>query len=211
MSPSVTGMWKDCVGSRIGGPPLQRESELDTSLRQGAWDNSWQTARSGGLGADPSRTGDVFPLDDVRCLFEPLFILAEAGSISLKLSDDCTSTSFVQNSTSSGTGDNGPVSQHDSLDSDDSRGELLDSCVYPFGGISSCQDTKGLQSLFVQILQQGCQILQACSPDVGVAKPRDLVITRIGCFFELECLGSSQGSATSGLSGTTSASYLLVP
>ncbi|KAG6382238.1 hypothetical protein SASPL_158131 [Salvia splendens] len=231
MSPSVPGMWKDCVGSRIGGPPLQRENELDTSLRQGAWDNSWQTARSGGLGADPSRTGDIFPLDDIRCLFEPLFILAEPGSIerglspffgnsadSSKLSDDCTSTSFVQNSTSSGTGDNGPVSQHDSLDSDgltsghqksipslhccygwtedwrwmvciwtDSRGELLDSCVYPFGGISSRQDTKGLQSLFVQILQQGCQILQACSPDAGVAKPRDLVITRIGCFFELEC------------------------
>lgn len=231
MSSSVPGMWKDCVGSRIGGPSLQRESELDTSLRPGGWDNSWQTARSGGLGTDPSRTGDIFPLDEIRCLFEPLFILAEPGSIerglspllgnsadSSKLSDDCASTSFVQNSTSSGTGDNGPVSQHDSMDSDglasghqkslpslhccygwtedwrwmvciwtDSRGELLDSYVYPFGGISSRQDTKGLQSLFVQILQHGCQILQACSPDVGIAKPRDLVITRIGCFFELEC------------------------
>ncbi|EYU28561.1 hypothetical protein MIMGU_mgv1a0211441mg, partial [Erythranthe guttata] len=69
----------------------------------------------------------------------------------------------------------------------DSRGELLDSYVYPFGGVSSRQDTKGLQSLFIQILQQGCQILQACSPDVGIAKPRDLVIARVGCFFELEC------------------------
>ncbi|XP_011088350.1 mediator of RNA polymerase II transcription subunit 13 [Sesamum indicum] len=232
MASPVPGMWKDCVGPRIGGPPLQRESELDASLRPGAWDNSWQTARSGGLGCDANRTGDVFPLDEIRCLFEPLFILAEPGSLerglspfsgnivdSAKLlSDDCASTSFVQSSASSGSGDNGPVSQPDSLDSDgfgsghqktlpslhccygwtedwrwmvciwtDSRGELLDSYVYPFGGISSRQDTKGLQSLFIQILQQGCQILQACSPDVGIAKPRDLVITRIGCFFELEC------------------------
>ncbi|KAK6136806.1 hypothetical protein DH2020_029454 [Rehmannia glutinosa] len=227
MASPVPGMWKDCVGPRLMGPPLQRESELDASLRPSAWDNSWQTARSGGHG-----TGDVFPLDDIRCLFEPLFILAEPGSRGLSpffgnfvdssklLSDDCVSTSFVQSSASSGSGDNGPVSQHESLDSDsfgsgnrktlpslhccygwtedwrwmvciwtDSRGELLDSYVYPFGGVSSRQDTKGLQSLFIQILQQGCQILQACSPDVGIAKPRDLVITRIGCFFELECQG----------------------
>ncbi|KAL8555994.1 hypothetical protein ACS0TY_003706 [Phlomoides rotata] len=233
MTSSVSSMWKDCVGSRIVGNPHQRESEHDTSLRQGAWDNSWQTARSGGLGSDPNRTGDAFPLDEIRCLFEPLFILGEPGSLerghspflgnsvdsSKLLSDDCAITSFVQSSASSGAGDNGPVSQHDSLDSDrlasghqksppslhccygwtedwrwmvciwtDSRGELLDSYVYPFGGVSSRQDTKGLQSLFIQILQQGCQILQACSPEVGIAKPRDFVITRIGCFFELECL-----------------------
>ncbi|KAK6159438.1 hypothetical protein DH2020_006752 [Rehmannia glutinosa] len=200
MASPVPGMWKDCVGPRLMGPPLQRESELDASLRPSAWDNSWQTARSGGHG-----TGDVFPLDDIL-------------DSSKLLSDDCVSTSFVQSSASSGSGDNGPVSQHESLDSDsfgsgnrktlpslhccygwtedwcwmvciwtDSRGELLDSYVYPFGGVSSRQDTKGLQSLFIQILQQGCQILQACSPDVGIAKPRDLVITRIGCFFELEC------------------------
>ncbi|GFQ00948.1 mediator of RNA polymerase ii transcription subunit 13 [Phtheirospermum japonicum] len=204
----VPGMWKDCVGPRMMGPPLQRESEV-------SWDNnSWQTARG-------DRIGDVFPLDEIRCLFEPLFILSEPGSLerglspflsdsSKLLSDDCASTSFDS--------DNGPVSQHDSMDSDgfgsgqrkplpslhccygwtedwrwmvciwtDSRGELLDSYVYPFGGVSSRQDTKGLQSLFIQILQQGCQILQACSPDVNNAKPRDLVITRVGCFFELEC------------------------
>lgn len=72
----------------------------------------------------------------------------------------------------------------------DARGELLDSHIFPFGGISSRQDTKGLQCLFVQVLQQGCQILQACSShDIGSAKPRDFVITRIGNFFELECLG----------------------
>ncbi|KAL3843474.1 hypothetical protein ACJIZ3_000877 [Penstemon smallii] len=232
MASPVPGMWKDCVGSRIVGAPLQRESELDASMRPGTWDNSWQMGRSGGLGCDTNRTGDVFPMDEIRYLFEPLFILAEPGSLerglspflgnvadsSKVLSDDCASTSFVQSSVSSGSGDNGPVSHPDALDSDgfrpghqktlpslhccygwtedwrwmvciwtDSRGELLDSYVYPFGGVSSRQDTKGLQSLFIQILQQGCQILQACSPDVGNTKPRDLVIARVGCFFELEC------------------------
>ncbi|XP_073128945.1 mediator of RNA polymerase II transcription subunit 13 isoform X4 [Henckelia pumila] len=233
MQMASPGMWKDCVGSRIVGPSLQRENELDASLRPGTWDNSWHAARSGGLGCDPNRTGDVFSQDDIRCLFEPLFILAEPGSLdrgfspflgnptfdsSKPLSDDCASNSFVQSSASSGSGDNARNTQSDALDSDgfasvhqkplpslhccygwtedwrwmvciwtDSRGELLDSYVYPFGGISSRQDTKGLQSLFIQILQQGCQILQACSPDISNAKPRDLVITRVGCYFELEC------------------------
>ncbi|XP_021867219.1 mediator of RNA polymerase II transcription subunit 13 isoform X2 [Spinacia oleracea] len=70
----------------------------------------------------------------------------------------------------------------------DSRGELLDNHTFPFGGISSRQDTKGMQNLFVQVLQQGCQLLQACTaPDNGAARARDFVITRIGCFYELEC------------------------
>lgn len=220
MTSSVSSMWKDCVGSRIVGNPHQRESELDSSLRPGGWDNSWQTARSGGLGSDPNRTGDAFPLDETRCLFEPLFILGEPGSLerghSPFLGNSVDSSKlFSDDYAFTSSGDNGPASQHDSMDSDrqkslpslhccygwtedwrwmvciwtDSRGELLDSYVYPFGGVSSRQDTKGLQSLFIQILQQGCQILQACSPDVGIAKPRDLVITRIGCFFELECQG----------------------
>lgn len=236
MQMASPGMWKDCVGPRIMGPALQRENELDASLRPGTWDNSWRTARSGGLGCDPNRTGDVFSQDDIICLFEPLFILAEPGSLdrgvspflvnptfdSLKpLSDDCASTNFVQSSASSISGDNARNTQSDALDSDgfasvhqkalpslhccygwtedwrwmvciwtDSRGELLDSYVYPFGGISSRQDTKGLQSLFIQILQQGYQILQACSPYICIAKPRDLVITRVGCYFELECQGN---------------------
>ncbi|KAL3614125.1 hypothetical protein CASFOL_042199 [Castilleja foliolosa] len=205
MASPVPGMWKDCVGPRMMGPPLQRESEV-------SWDNnSWQTARG-------DRIGDAFPLDEIRCMFEPLFILSEPGSLERGLSpflsdsskDDCASMSFDS--------DNGPASQHETMDSDgfgsghrkplpslhccygwtedwrwmvciwtDSRGEMLDSYVYPFGGVSSRQDTKGLQSLFIQILQQGCQILQGCAPDVNNAKPRDLVITRVGCFFELEC------------------------
>lgn len=69
----------------------------------------------------------------------------------------------------------------------DSRGEMLDSHIFPFGGISSRQDTKGMQCLFVQVLEQGCQIIETCSSDSGIARPRDFVITRIGCYYELEC------------------------
>ncbi|KAK3030477.1 hypothetical protein RJ639_038783, partial [Escallonia herrerae] len=234
MTSPVPGMWKDCLGPRIAGTSLQREGELDANLRAGTWDNSWQMSRSGGLGCDSSRIGDFLLQDETRYMFEPLFILAEPGSIergvsnpifvnstyesSKLLSDDDTSGSFMQSSVSSGSGDTGAGSQLDGSEQDgfgsghqktlpslhccygwtedwrwlvciwtDSRGELLDSSIFPFGGISSRQDTKGLQFLFVQILQQGCQILQACSPDIGIARPRDFVITRIGCFFELEC------------------------
>ncbi|KAK3037026.1 hypothetical protein RJ639_031600 [Escallonia herrerae] len=234
MTSPVPGMWKDCLGPRIAGTSLQREGELDANLRAGTWDNSWQMSRSGGLGCDSSRIGDFLLQDETRYMFEPLFILAEPGSIergvsnpifvnptyesSKLLSDDDTSGSFMQSSVSSGSGVTGAGSQLDGSEQDgfgsghqktlpslhccygwtedwrwlvciwtDSRGELLDSSIFPFGGISSRQDTKGLQFLFVQILQQGCQILQACSPDSGIARPRDFVIARIGCFFELEC------------------------
>ncbi|CAK9135492.1 unnamed protein product [Ilex paraguariensis] len=229
MSSPIPGMWKDCVASRIGGPALPREGDYDASLRAGAWDNSWQMSRTGGLGHNPN-----FLPDEIRFMFEPLFILAEPGSLergvsppvfgnlasesSKLLLDDGTSGSFMQSSITSGSVDSGTSFHFEGSESDgfgsghqktlaslhccygwtedwrwlvciwtDSRGELLDSSVFPFGGISSRQDTKGLQSLFVQILQQGCQVLQACSPDTGIAKPRDFVITRIGCFFELEC------------------------
>jgi mediator of RNA polymerase II transcription subunit 13 len=221
------------VGPRITGHSLPREGEIDASLRAGAWDNSWQT-RTGGLSCEPIRTGDYTLQDEIRYMFEPLFILAEPGSVehgispaifgnivsesSKPLSDD--SGGFMQSSSSAGSADAGSGSQLDGSEPDgfgsshqktppslhccygwtedwrwlvciwtDSRGELLDSHVFPFGGISSRQDTKGLQCLFIQVLQQGCQILQACSsPDIGVAKPRDFVIARIGSFFELEYL-----------------------
>ncbi|XP_059630499.1 mediator of RNA polymerase II transcription subunit 13 isoform X2 [Cornus florida] len=228
MSSPIQGMWKDCVGPRIAGPSVSREGELDTSLRSGAWDNSWQTSRTGGLGCDPNGIGDFFLQDEIHYMFEPQFILAEPGSLengvlapesSKPLHDDSSSGSFMQSTVSSGSTDAGPSSQLDGSEPDsfisglsktlpslhccygwtedwrwlvciwtDSRGELLDSHIFPFGGISSRQDTKGLQSLFVQILQQGCQILQTCSSsDTGFARPRDFVITRIGCFYELEC------------------------
>ncbi|KAM1802692.1 hypothetical protein ACFX12_028754 [Malus domestica] len=223
ISSPTPGMWKDCVGSRITGHSLPREGEIDASLRTGGWDSSWQTTRSGAVSCDPNRIGDFFPQDETRYMFEPLFILAEPGSLeralsplafgnlslesSKPLSDD-SSGGFLQNASLGGSADSGSGSQ-DGSEPDktpslhccygwtedwrwliciwtDSRGELLDSHIFPFGGISSRQDTKGLECLFVQVLQQGCQILQACSSDTGVAKPRDFVIARIGSFYELE-------------------------
>ncbi|KAJ9141058.1 hypothetical protein P3X46_031639 [Hevea brasiliensis] len=231
---SIPAIWKDCVGPRLGGPSLPREGEIDSGLRPGTWDNSWQT-RAGGLNCDPSRNGDLFHQDEIHYMFEPLFILSEPGSLehaaapgvfgnltaeSSKLLSDDSSGGFMQSGSSAASSDTGSSSQLDGLEPDgvggtyqktlpslhccygwtedwrwlvciwtDARGELLDSHIFPFGGISSRQDTKGLQCLFVQVLQQGCQILQACSShDIGSAKPRDFVITRIGNFFELEYL-----------------------
>ncbi|KAL2940681.1 Mediator of RNA polymerase II transcription subunit 13 [Bienertia sinuspersici] len=221
----IQGMWKDCVGSRISGPSLSRETELDPSLRSGTWDNAWQTARAGGLGCDANRSGDFFFQEEVHYMFEPLFILAEPGSVEQGVSPapvfnvgtDDKSGGLAQSS--SLCGDTGPSCQLDGSEGDgygssqqrsppslhccygwtedwrwlvciwtDSRGEMLDNHIFPFGGISSRQDTKGMQNLFVQVLQQGCQLLQACaSPDNGVARARDFIITRIGSFYELEC------------------------
>ncbi|XP_043688928.1 mediator of RNA polymerase II transcription subunit 13 isoform X1 [Telopea speciosissima] len=227
---SIPGMWKDCV-PRITGTSLPREGELDSGLRPGAWDNSWQSSRGGGLGCDPNRSGDFLLQDDARCLFEPLFILAEPGSVEHGLmptvfgnetsestrasTDDSAGAGFMQGSSSVGSMDIGSNSLLDGSESEgcsnqktaslhccygwtedwrwlvciwtDSRGELLDSHIFPFGGISSRQDTKGLQCVFVQVLHQACQMISCSSPEVGNAKCRDIVITRIGSFFELEC------------------------
>lgn len=221
---SVPGMWKDCDGSRMTGPSSQREAELDANLRAGNWDSSWQMPRSGGLGFDSNIIGDLHLQDEVRYMFEPLFILAEPGSpergVPSPLSGNIAYESTKMLTDDGTSGDTGPSPQFNGPTAEsytsghqkplpslhccygwtedwrwlvciwtDSKGELLDNCIFPFGGISSRQDTKGLQLLFVQILQQGCKILQACFPDTGISRPRDFVITRIGCFFELECQG----------------------
>ncbi|KAL9275923.1 Mediator of RNA polymerase II transcription subunit 13-like protein [Drosera capensis] len=47
-----------------------------------------------------------------------------------------------------------------------------------------------MQSLFVQVLQQGCQILRTCSPYDAVIRPRDFVITRLGYLYEFEYQGA---------------------
>ncbi|KAK1311603.1 Mediator of RNA polymerase II transcription subunit 13 [Acorus calamus] len=230
----VPGLWKDYVSPRITGPTLAREGELDSVLRSGSWDNSWQASRTGNLGIDPNRQVDFFPVDDTRYLFEPLFILSEPGyaergvspvnsifsipeSLNTRSAADDSSSNYMQTSTSVGSGDATPTSHHDGSEHDglgmnnmkvtslhccygwtedwrwliciwtDARGELLDCHIYPFGGISSRQDTKVLQCLFVQVLQQGCQILSSSSPDVGNTRTKDIIITRIGQFYELEC------------------------
>lgn len=234
MASHIPGLWKDSVAPRMTGSSLSREGELDVGLRPSSWDGSWQATRTGVLNCEPNRTGDYSYHNDVCYSFEPLFILAEPGSVehgvtpalfintiadstSSRPANDDSSGVFMHGSVGSST-DTSPISLLDGSESDsigashqkttslhccygwtedwrwlvciwtDSRGELLDSHIYPFGGISSRQDTKGLQCLFVQVLHQGCQIL-CSSSDVDTIKPRDIVITRIGCFFELECQG----------------------
>lgn len=235
MASPLQGTWRDCVGSRMTGPSLSREGEIEASLRPATWDNTWQAARAGGLICDPNKMGECLLQDDTRYMFEPLFILAEPGSLEHGLSptnfnsvtsegykpvSDDISGGFMHGTSSVGSVDTGSGSQLDGTGTDgfaashqrtsslhccygwtedwrwlvcvwtDSRGELLDSNIFPFGGISSRQDTKGLQSIFVHVLQHGCQILQACSSsETCVTKPRDFVITRIGSFYELEYLG----------------------
>uniref|UniRef100_A0A1D1ZKE6 Mediator of RNA polymerase II transcription subunit 13 n=1 Tax=Anthurium amnicola TaxID=1678845 RepID=A0A1D1ZKE6_9ARAE len=212
MSSPIPALWKDCLAQRISTATLTRDSELDAALRPGSWDNSWQTVRS----------CDSLPQDDVRFLFEPLFILAEPCSVESglpgsSLSDSSSSRSvvddsggtFIQSSVSGLNADTGISSLVDGSDNEpkvpslhccygwtedwrwlvsiwtDSRGELLDSQVFPFGGISDRQDTKLLQCLFVKMLYHGCQIL-SWSSDSGNIRPRDIIITRVGFFFELE-------------------------
>ncbi|KAL0905396.1 hypothetical protein M5K25_023813 [Dendrobium thyrsiflorum] len=222
----IPGIWKDCLAPRISGPALTREAELDSSLRPVAWDNSWQ-ARIGGLNSDPHRSVELCLQDDPRYVFEPLFVLAEPGSVehalyptvlhnimpecsSSKSSIEDNSSIYVQSSSTGGAAEIGKGSSHDGSEHDnraanlhcsygwtedwrwliciwtDSRGELLDCSIFPFGGISSRQDTKVLQNLFVQVLHHTCQILSSSSLDSG-SRLRDIIITRIGCYFELEC------------------------
>ncbi|KAL0864171.1 hypothetical protein Bca101_043289 [Brassica carinata] len=223
---SISGIWKDCVGSRMTGSTHPRDGERDGSMRT-SWD-SWQMTRSGGLSCDPNRNEDFYLNDESFYLFEPLFILSEPGSVERGVSPTfgglgSESSKPIPEDSGRGSGlgvkamegiTSGSSSQGDASQVEgktipslhccygwtedwrwlvsiwtDARGELLDTHIFPFGGISSRQDTKGLQCLFIQVLQQGCQILQACSsPDNGSSKPRDFVITRIGNFFELEYL-----------------------
>ncbi|AQL02787.1 polymerase II transcription-mediator3 [Zea mays] len=211
-SPAPT-LWKECLVPRMSGPTLSRETDFDASMRSATWDNSWQPARSGGL-LDPSKLPDLCAQDDRKYAFEPLFILADPGSADLNAlmepskSGADASGSRVYGSISGSNSDSGvspllDVSESDSAASlhccygwtedwrwlvciwTDARGELLDSLIFPFGGISSRQDTKVLQSLFIQILQQGCQIMSS-SPEASNMRPRDVIITRIGGFLELE-------------------------
>ncbi|XP_051189560.1 mediator of RNA polymerase II transcription subunit 13-like [Lolium perenne] len=160
----------------------------------------------------PSKIPDLCAQDDRKYAFEPLFILAEPGSVDCNDMESSrsgvdASSSRVYSSISGGT-DSGASPLLEGSENDgatslhccygwtedwrwlvciwtDSRGELLDSLIFPFGGISSRQNTKVLQSLFIQILQQACQIMSS-SPEASNTRPRDVTITRIGGFLELE-------------------------
>ncbi|SPT20291.1 unnamed protein product [Triticum aestivum] len=210
-SPGPT-LWKECLVPRMSGQTLSRETEFDASMRSVSWDNSWQPGRAVGL-PDPSKIPELCAQDDRKYAFEPLFILAEPGTAdysdimeSSRFGADASSSraySSISGGTDSGASPPLEGSENDSGTSlhccygwtedwrwlvciwTDSRGELLDSLIFPFGGISSRQDTKVLQSLFIQILQQGCQIISS-SPEASNARSRDVIITRIGGFLELE-------------------------
>uniref|UniRef100_A0A453D4Q8 Mediator of RNA polymerase II transcription subunit 13 n=1 Tax=Aegilops tauschii subsp. strangulata TaxID=200361 RepID=A0A453D4Q8_AEGTS len=210
-SPGPT-LWKECLVPRMSGQTLSRETEFDASMRSVSWDNSWQPGRAVGL-PDPSKIPELCAQDDRKYAFEPLFILAEPGTAdysdmmeSSRFGADASSSraySSISGGTDSGASPPLEGSENDSATSlhccygwtedwrwlvciwTDSRGELLDSLIFPFGGISSRQDTKVLQSLFIQILQQGCQIMSS-SPEASNTRSRDVIITRIGGFLELE-------------------------
>lgn len=148
-----------------------------------------------------------------RSTSSSMFGIVAPESSNLRTSMDDSSGIYMQSSTPGGSSDIGTSSAFDKPEHDrkaaslhccygwtedwrwlvciwtDSRGELLDSSIFPFGGISSRQDTKVLQCLFVQVLHQGCQILSSSSDAIN-ARPRDIVISRVGCFFELECQGA---------------------
>ncbi|KAG8086379.1 hypothetical protein GUJ93_ZPchr0010g8621 [Zizania palustris] len=209
-SPGPT-LWKECLVPRMSGSSLSRETEFDASMR--SWDNSWPSGRAGGF-MDPSKMPDLCVQDDRKYAFEPLFILAEPGSVdynSVMESSKCgvdASGSGIYSSVSGGSSDNGASALLEGSENDnatslhccygwtedwrwlvciwtDSRGELLDCLIFPFGGISSRQDTKVLQSLFIQILQHGCHVISS-SIEGSNTRPRDIIITRIGGFLELE-------------------------
>ncbi|XP_037444717.1 mediator of RNA polymerase II transcription subunit 13-like isoform X1 [Triticum dicoccoides] len=210
-SPGPT-LWKECLAPRMSGQTLSRETEFDASMRSVSWDNSWQPGRAVGL-PDPSKIPELCAQDDRKYAFEPLFILAEPGAVdyndtmeSSRFGVDASSSraySSISGGTDSGANPLLEGSENDSAPSlhccygwtedwrwlvciwTDSRGELLDSLIFPFGGISSRQDTTVLQSLFIQILQQGCQIMSS-SPEASNTRSRDIIITRIGGFLELE-------------------------
>jgi mediator of RNA polymerase II transcription subunit 13 len=215
-SPGRT-LWKECLNPRISGP-----TEFDASMRSDVWTNSWQPGRAAVGLADPSKIPDLCAQDERKYAFEPLFILAEPGSVDYNDMESSrsgvdASSSRVYSSISGGT-DSGASPLLEGSENDgatslhccygwtedwrwlvciwtDSRGELLDSLIFPFGGISSRQDTKVLQSLFIQILQQACQIMSS-SPEASNTRPRDVTITRIGGFLELEIQGTNLLSLT---------------
>ncbi|XP_050371500.1 mediator of RNA polymerase II transcription subunit 13 isoform X3 [Argentina anserina] len=210
ISSPTPGLWKDCVGPRITGHSLPREGETwDGSWQTRTGAVSCEPSRIGDMFLhDETRYmfEPFFILAEPGSVERGISPLASNNypSESKPLSDESGGVFMPTASGDTGMGSQADVSELDKTPSlhccygwtedwrwliciwTDSRGELLDSHIFPFGGISSRQDTKGLECLFVQVLQQGCQILQVCSSDTGMTKPRDFVIARIGSFYELE-------------------------
>lgn len=194
------------------------ESLLDSSsFRSNNWDSSWQQQ---GVSNETSTVDHGHQLhDSLKYLFEPLFILAEPGTLDHGVGVSASRSTGLDDASAGVHG--GPAeAMHGSIadsgsDFDatsggaqkaanfhccygwtedwqwlvsvwtDARGELLDVHLFPVSGFGGRWDTKTLHSLFIQVLLHGCQLLLMAAGTSS--KPRALVVTRIGPFFELEC------------------------
>ncbi|KAJ4975631.1 hypothetical protein NE237_000737 [Protea cynaroides] len=173
---AIPGMWKECV-PRITGTSLPTEGELDSGLRPGNWDNSWQSSRA--------ETGSV------EHGVMPTVFNNETSESTRVSTDDSAGGGFMQGSSSAGSMD---IVSSSLLDGSEPEGFGCNNqkiaslhCCYGWTEDWRCrQDTKGLQCVFVQVLHQVCQMISCSCPEVGTAKSRDIVITRIGSFFKLE-------------------------
>ncbi|MCO5585901.1 hypothetical protein L7F22_039835 [Adiantum nelumboides] len=214
-------LWKDCglVRNTVTGAALPgHESLIDSSsFRSSNWESSsWQQQ---GVSNEASMLNHGHQShDSFKYLFEPLFILAEPGTLDCGVGVSASRFSGLDDASGNvlvgvteamhGTiadssadydvtsgGDQKPANFHCSYGWTedwqwlvsvwtDARGELLDVHLFPAGS-SGRWDSKTLHNLFVQVLIHGCQLLLMAN-GLG-SKPRALVITRIGAFFELEC------------------------
>eukprot|EP00250_Pteridium_aquilinum_P013407 c21321_g1_i1 orf=428-6595(+) len=220
-STAMSGIWKDCSMGRssVSSTAMPgHESLLDSSsFRSNNWDSSWQQQ---GVSNETSTVDHGHQLhDSSKYLYEPLFILAEPGTLDNGVG--VSASRFTGLDDASGSVHGGPSeAMHGSVadsgaDYDvtsggaqkaanfhccygwtedwqwlvsvwtDARGELLDVHLFPVSAVSGRWDAKTLHSLFVQVVMHGCQLLLMAS-GTG-SKPRALVITRVGPFFELEC------------------------
>ncbi|KAJ7531433.1 hypothetical protein O6H91_14G043800 [Diphasiastrum complanatum] len=222
---AMSGLWKDCtaVVPMVG----------NTFACTGNWDNSRQSSRLPEMGTDSSMVGSDRHLTQspMRFLYEPLFILADPGSLDLGVSnllpnirikdksgalEEGGGNALMNRASVTSSADSVPAVSFEVPDTDasdcsqrqvssfhccyawtddwqwlvsvwtDSRGELLDIHIFPLPGISQSQDGKGLHSLFMQMLEQGLQLLSATA-EVGNGRPHSIIFARIGEFYDLEC------------------------
>jgi mediator of RNA polymerase II transcription subunit 13 len=226
-SSAISGMWKDSGTGRSSGPtnvlPVH-ESLLDSSsFRPNNWDSPWQ--HQGTSNELSILDNSKFLRDTLRYLFEPVFILAEPGSLDCGVGFSPSRPAGLDESSAgihpgSSEAVHGMVadSGFDDLKGanlkvanlhccygwtedwqwllsvwTDARGELFDVHLFPVSsgsGFGNRFEVKGLQDLFIQVLLHGCQLMTMATA-TGTAKPRAMIITRIGPFFEIECQGKS--------------------
>lgn len=221
-STAMSAVWKDCGTGRSSvsstALPVQDSLLESSAFRSNSWDIQWQQQ---GISHEPSTVDGGHHLHDTsRHLFEPLFILAEPGTLDHGVGFSASRFSGFDDA--SGSVHPGPSEAMHGTVADsgsdfditgggtqkvanlhccygwtedwqwlisvwtDARGELLDVHLFPVSSGGGRWESKGLHSLFVQVLMHGCQLLLMAT-GTGSAKLRAMVITRVGAFFELEC------------------------